>query len=354
MAWIRKKSAVLAGAVAVACGVSVASAGAVTAATPMDPIIASGQLLASPQSADGSRIAGYDIKDDRNLELQVYSAAMGKNIEVDVQRPNDASAPRPTLYLLAGAGGGEDKATWEAQTDVPQFLAGQDVNLIQPVGGKFSYYTDWIKDDPELGANKWKTFFTEELPPLVDAALGTNGANAIAGLSMSGTSVLQLAEAKPGLFKSVAAYSGAAQISDPVGYDFVSTVVRAGGGNPDNMYGPKGDPMWAENDPLLHAERLRGTDLFISSGSGLPGPWDTLDGEHALPGPGGLANQVTLGGALEGATNWGSHNLQNRLNELGIPATYDFTPVGTHSWGYWEDSFMKSWPVLARGMGLSA
>ncbi|MEV0762857.1 alpha/beta hydrolase family protein [Nocardia sp. NPDC050435] len=347
MLWLRK-TAVLAGVLAMACGVGATA----NAAAPADPIIASGRLLANPQSADGSRIAGYDILDERNLQLEVYSAAMDKNIRVDVQRPRDASAPRPTLYLLAGAGGGEDKATWEAQTDVPQFLAGQDVNVVQPVGGKFSYYTDWIAADPELGVNKWKTFFTEELPPLVDAALGANGANAIAGLSMSGTSVLQLAEAKPGLFRSVAAYSGAAQISDPVGYDFVSTVVRAGGGDPDNMYGPKGDPRWAENDPLLHAERLRGTHLFISSGSGLPGPWDTLDGEHALPGPGGLANQVTLGGVLEGATNWGSHNLQNRLTELGIPATYDFTPVGTHSWGYWQDAFLKSWPVLAQGLGL--
>ncbi|MEU8898035.1 alpha/beta hydrolase family protein [Nocardia sp. NPDC048505] len=347
MLWLRK-TAVLAGVLAMPCGVGATA----NAAAPADPIIASGRLLANPQSADGSRIAGYDILDERNLQLEVYSAAMDKNIRVDVQRPRDASAPRPTLYLLAGAGGGEDKATWEAQTDVPQFLAGQDVNVVQPVGGKFSYYTDWIAADPELGVNKWKTFFTEELPPLVDAALGANGANAIAGLSMSGTSVLQLAEAKPGLFRSVAAYSGAAQISDPVGYDFVSTVVRAGGGDPDNMYGPKGDPRWAENDPLLHAERLRGTHLFISSGSGLPGPWDTLDGEHALPGPGGLANQVTLGGVLEGATNWGSHNLQNRLTELGIPATYDFTPVGTHSWGYWQDAFLKSWPVLAQGLGL--
>ncbi|MFC9896290.1 alpha/beta hydrolase [Nocardia sp. NPDC127579] len=348
MFWSRK--------VAVLAAVAAMGSGGATAyaATPQDPIIASGNLLATPRSADGSRIASYDILDERSVRLQVYSAAMDKNIQIDVQRPRDASTPRPTLYLLAGAGGGEDKATWAAQTQVPQFLAEQDVNLVQPVGGKFSYYTDWIAEDPELGVNKWKTFLTEELPPLIDGAFDTTGVNAIAGLSMSGTSVLQLAEAKPGLFRSVAAYSGAAQISDPVGYDFVSTVVRAGGGDPDNMYGPEDDPRWAENDPLVHAERLRGTHLFISSGSGLPGQWDTLDGEFALPGPGGLANQLTVGGALEGATNWGSHNLQNRLNELGIPATYDFTPVGTHSWGYWQDAFLPPWPVLAQGLGLPA
>nr|WP_238845150.1 alpha/beta hydrolase family protein [Nocardia terpenica] len=327
------------------------------AAVAVAPIVAAGTASASAvasagHSADGSYIASVTEKDARSLVLQVYSAAMGKQIEVDVQRPADTSAPKPTLYLLNGAGGGEDSATWQKQTSVLQYLATKDVNVVQPVGGKFSYYTDWRAPDPELGVNKWQTFLTQELPPLIDKALNTNGRNAIAGLSMAGTSVLQLPIAAPGLYQSVAALSGCAQISDPVGYDMISTVVRAGGGDPDNMYGPKGDPMWAANDPYVHADQLRGLNLFISSGSGIPGRYDTLNGEYALPGPGGLANQVTIGGALEAATAYCSHNLQNRLNQLGIPATYDFEPTGTHSWGYWQDELQKSWPVLARGLGL--
>ncbi|MFI9510268.1 alpha/beta hydrolase [Nocardia sp. NPDC052566] len=327
---------------------------AMAATAASDPIMASGALLASPRSSDGSYIAGVTINDARSLQLQVYSAAMGKNIEVDVQRPADASVPRPTLYLLSGAGGGEDSATWQKKTSVLQFLAEKNVNVIQPVGGAWSYYTDWRAPDPVLGVNKWKTFFTEELPPLVDGALGTDGTNAIAGLSMAGTSVLQLPIAKPGLFKAAAAYSGCAQISDPIGYSFVNTVVTAGGGKTDNMYGPEGDPMWAANDPYVHADQLRGVDLFISNGSGLPGQYDTLDGKFALPGVGGLANQTTLGGVLEAGANYCSRNMQNRLNALGIPATYDFQPQGTHSWGYWQDALVASWPVLARGLGLPA
>nr|WP_280269849.1 alpha/beta hydrolase family protein [Nocardia wallacei] len=321
------------------------------------PLLAAGPAAAAVvrqagSSADGSYIASVDEGDGRSVVLQVYSAAMGKQIQVDVQRPADTSRPRPTLYLLNGAGGGEDSATWQRQSDVLPFLATKDVNVVQPVGGKFSYYTDWRAPDPGLGVNKWQTFLTRELPPLIDRAFGTDGTNAIAGLSMSGTSVLQLPIAAPGLYESVAALSGCAQISDPIGYDAVATVVRAGGGDPDNMYGPKGDPMWAANDPYVHADRLRGLNLFISSGSGLPGRWDTLDGPRALPGPGGLANQVTVGGVLEAATNYCTHNLQTRLDQLGIPATYDFDPTGTHSWGYWEDELKRSWPVLARGLGL--
>ncbi|MFE3193241.1 alpha/beta hydrolase [Nocardia sp. NPDC059240] len=291
--------------------------------------------------------------DDRHLVLEVYSAVMDRTIKVEVQRPADTSVPRPVLYLLNGADGGEGTANWDARA--PQaldFLAGKDVNVVQPIGGMMSYYTDWRAPDPVLGVNKWKTFLTEELPPVIDAALGTDGNNAIAGLSTSGTSVLQLAIARPGLYRSVAAYSGCAQISDPLGYAFVRLVVSRGQGDSDNMYGPQHDPMWADNDPYVHADQLRGLNLYISNGSGLPGPHDTLDSPYALPGVDGLANQITVGGVIEAATDYCSHNLQTRLNALGIPATYDFTPTGTHSWGYWHDALINSWPVLARGLGL--
>ncbi len=326
------------------------------AAAAGDPVVDSGAPLAHPVSADGSKIVDFSVVDGRNVTFKVYSAAMDKPITINVQRPADASTPRPVLYLLNGAGGGEDSATWDNKApDALKFLADKDVNVVQPVGGAWSYYTDWRAPDPKLGVNKWRTFFTEELPPIIDGALGTNGLNAIAGLSTSGTSVLQLPIAKPGLYKSVAAYSGCAQISDPVGYTAVNLAVNVwGGGNTVNMYGPQNDPMWAANDPYVHADQLRGLNLFISSGSGLPGQWDTLNGPYTLPGPGGLANQVIIGGVIEAAVNYCSHNLQAKLNGLGIPATYDFTPTGTHSWGYWHDALIQSWPVLAAGLQLPA
>ncbi|WP_435590569.1 alpha/beta hydrolase [Nocardia sp. bgisy118] len=318
-----------------------------------DPIIESNALLANPTSSDGSKIVKAEVKDSRTIRLHVYSAAMDENVLIDVQRPADASVPRPTLYLLNGAGGGEDDASWVARSEALEFLKDKNVNVIQPIGGKWSYYTDWIEDDPTLGRNKWTTFFTEELPPLVDGALGTNGVNAIAGLSTSGTTVLALPIAKPGLYKAAAAYSGCAQTSDPVGSEFVKLTVETwGGGDTANMWGPPGSEAWVKNDPYVNAEGLRGLELYISTGTGLPGQYDTLNGEYALPGAYGLANQILIGGVIEAGTNYCTHNLQNRLNELGIPATFNFRPDGTHSWGYWNDEFPRSWPVLAKGLGL--
>lgn len=317
-----------------------------------DPIVESGRPASSVTSTDGSKVTRIEVRGDQQLKVYVYSAAMNKEIPLDVLRPKDTSVPRPTLYLLNGAGGGEDDASWQYRTDYVNFFADKNVNVITPIGGAFSYYTDWQKPDPSLGVNKWTTFLTKELPPLMDAALAANGRNAIGGLSSSGTSVLQLAIDAPGLYRGVAAYSGCAQTSDPIGQQYVKMTVNVwGGGNTDNMWGPVDDPAWAANDPYVHAEGLRGLDLYISNGTGLPGPHDTLGDPHVEDSQ-FLANQIVVGGLIEAATNYCTHNLQTKLDQLGIPAKYNFRDTGTHSWGYWQDDLKDSWPVLAKSLGL--
>ncbi|WP_067690066.1 alpha/beta hydrolase [Nocardia jejuensis] len=291
-------------------------------------------------------------KDGRTWHLKVYSAAMEKEITVDVQRPADESQPAPNLYMLNGLDGGEGTANWKARTKALEWLADKPVNVIQPIGGLGSYYTDWINPDPNLGVNKWKTFFTEELPPLLDESLHSTGLNALTGLSTSGTSVLQLAEAKPGLWKSVAAYSGCAQIADPAGKQFVKLATETwAGGKVANMYGPDDSPLWAANDPVINAEKLRGTLLYVSSGSGIPGMDDVQYYLGSAPGVTGGMN-LALGMIIEAAVNGCTSNLKSRLDGLSIPATYQFNPVGTHYWPYWEQALHDSWPLLAQGMGL--
>ncbi|MEU8898598.1 alpha/beta hydrolase family protein [Nocardia sp. NPDC048505] len=323
---------------------------------PVLALLAAAVLVPAPAAAEPehAKITGSWPKDDRTVQVRVYSAAMRQDIMVDVLRPADRSTPAPALYLLNGGGGGQDSATWQKNTDALGFLAGKHVNVVQPVGGKWSYYTDWRAPDPKLGLYKWKTFLTEELPPLIDAEFGTTGVNGIAGLSTSGTAVLQLPIAAPGLYRAVAAYSGCAQTSDPIGREFIKLAVESwGGGDTANMYGPPEDPMWAANDPYLHAEQLRGLELYVSTGTGVPGMYDVYNGSHMQPGPRGFVNQLVLGGVIEAAVNWCTHNLRIKLDQLGIPATYDFQPTGTHSWGYWQQALKDSWPVLARGLGVA-
>ncbi|WP_282785422.1 alpha/beta hydrolase family protein [Nocardia sp. CC201C] len=349
---IRARALLLALTVVFACALP-GTPGPAAAGPPPDPVTTTGTLMATPVSADGSTISSYRVRDARNITLTVHSAAMDRDVVVEVQRPADTSVPRPVLYLLNGAGGGQDTATWRRNTDATEFFADKNVNVVQIVGGGFTYYTDWRAPDPQLGTNMWRTFLTEELPPLIDGALGTNEIRAIAGMSMSGTSVLQLPIAAPGLYRAVAAYSGCARISDRIGQQFVKLVVAAGGGDVHNMYGPPDDPMWVANDPYVHAEGLRGLELYLFNGTGLPGPRDTPGDIRSLgPHDGGLIQQLVVGGIIEAATDWCTRSLVDRLRQLDIPVTADLPPRGTHSWGYWEDALKRSWPVLARGLEL--
>ncbi|ORM09201.1 alpha/beta hydrolase [Prescottella equi] len=326
---------------------SALSLAALLITTLSDAAVAGAQPLSHLTGIDG------DSTDARVRTAHVYSESMDRVVPVRVLLPADTSRPRPTLYLLNGAGGGETGATWQANTDVTEFFADKHVNVVTPMGGTASYYTDWERDDPVLGRNKWQTFLTRELPPIIDAEFGGNGTNSIAAISMTATSVLNLAIAAPGLYRAVGSYSGCAETSTPMGSAFVDLVVRsAGGGDPVNMWGPPGSPARLANDPVRNAEKLRGTELFVSSGSGLPGPHDHLgapgvDGDPVL-----FARQVVVGGAIEAATNACTRNLADRLRALNIPATFDFNPTGTHSWGYWQDDLHQSWPLMARAMDI--
>ncbi|WP_424809711.1 alpha/beta hydrolase [Rhodococcus sp. 27YEA15] len=276
--------------------------------------------------------------------IDVYSPSMDRWISNDVISPA-GGRPAPTFYLLTGVGGGEDGISWFNNTGVREFFADKHVNVVMPVGGKFSMYTDWNADDPVLGRNKWQTYLTKELPAAVDARYGTTGVNALGGVSMAGGPVLDLAAQAPGLYRAVGSYSGCPRTSDPLGQAAVRAMVEVrGGGNTANMWGPPGGPQWVDHDPLVNAERLRGTTLFISTGNGVPGPVDRIDSPAMIPG-------VVPGAALEAVTNLCTAALRDRFHQLGIPATFSFRPEGTHSWGLFEADLRASWPLIASAVG---
>ncbi|GAC70106.1 putative mycolyltransferase [Gordonia soli NBRC 108243] len=305
------------------------------------------------QEANPGEGSPYPVapKGKQILDLSVPSESMGRSIPIRVLLPADTSKPRPTLYLLNGAGGGEGTGTWFAQTDVVNFFADKNVNVVVPMSGAYSYYTDWQKPDPVLGRNKWTTFLTKELPPVIDKRLNTTKVNGIAGISMAGTSVLGLAESAPDLYRSVASYSGCAETSSPLGQLYIRLVVEGrGGANTTNMWGPYGGPGWRANDPIVQAGKLRGKSLYISSGTGQSGPYDKLDGRDIGGDLNKLVDRVLVGGGIEAATHQCTVNLQNRLRGLGIPATFEYSP-GTHTWEYWQDQLHRSWPQIARSLG---
>ncbi|GAB35112.1 putative mycolyltransferase, partial [Gordonia otitidis NBRC 100426] len=92
-----------------------ALAAVVVGAATMSGVAAADPTPVAPDPASSSI---QTVVHDSPLQttLIVYSASMGKAIPVTVLHPKDTSKPVPTLYLLNGAGGGEDSATWAAKT----------------------------------------------------------------------------------------------------------------------------------------------------------------------------------------------------------------------------------------------
>ncbi|NLG55250.1 MAG: esterase family protein [Rhodococcus sp.] len=289
-------------------------------------------------------VTGTPTAEARVTRVDVYSHSMGRWIANDVITPN-SGRPSPTLYLLTGVGGGEDGISWFNNTGVRDFFANKNVTVVMPVGGAFSMYTDWIADDPVLGRNKWQTYLHHELPAVVERQFPSTGNRAIAGVSMSAGPALDLAIQAPGFYRAVGAYSGCPFASGLVGEAVVRSMVELrGGGNAANMWGPFGAPLWTIHDPWINAERLRGTEVFVSAANGWPGP---IDNHH----PGFVVPQTIGGMAVEAIASACTASFGQRLHSLGIPATVRFYPEGSHSWGLFETELRDSWPLIARAIG---
>lgn len=349
---------------------------AAAVAASMLPVVATGTAQAQGGSIQyakataTNKVVETELPDKR-LIVSVWSDKMQIEVPNIVQRPRDGNVHAPVLYLVNGAGGGEDSATWQAQSDVKSFMSDKDAWTVTPIGGAFSYYTDWQKHDPNVQTRyaretdrpmAFESYLATELPDLFEGHFGGNtGQNrkrSLAAISMTATSVLTIAQKYPGRFQAIGSYSGCAETSTPIGYQFINIVTgMRGGANLDNMWGPYPGPGWVDNDPVAGAHRFipqrdNGTlpKMFISTGNGLPGPHESMENwrlRNSIP---ALANQAIVGGIIEAATQYCTANLARRFGDLGIPATFDFAPNGTHSWGYWQDDLKQSWPMMADAM----
>ncbi|MGA9872415.1 MAG: alpha/beta hydrolase family protein [Rhodococcus sp. (in: high G+C Gram-positive bacteria)] len=279
--------------------------------------------------------------------LAVYSPSMDRTIDVQVLTPAAPTGPRPTLYMLSGIGEEDpSNSMWLRKGGAAEFFRDKNVNVVLPLAGPGSFYTDWQRDDPTLGRNKWETFLTQELPPVIDAKFDGNGRNGIAGLSMGAQSALMLASRNPDTYSAVGAYSGCFTSADIAGQGSMRGIVSAFGGDANNMFGGPLDPEWAAHDVLNNAEALRGKAVYVSVGSGLPGRHERFETAKDW-------DIVVVGGAIEAGSNFCTRRLADSLSRLAIPATFDFEETGTHSWAYWVDQLLKSWPTLGAGLGIA-
>ncbi|KQB84450.1 alpha/beta hydrolase [Corynebacterium oculi] len=296
---------------------------------------------------------------ERVEEVSAFSPAMNRHVPLALIKADRPDAP--TLYLLNGGDGGEGTANWVQQTDAIEFYLDKGINVVIPMAGKFSYYTDWIEDVDALGGpQKWETFLTKELPGPVEGYLHANGQRAIAGMSMSATSSLLLAQHNPGFYDAVGSFSGCAETSTPLGYASVALTLDHNtlqGLSFEKMWGARGGEVNRYNDALVNADKLAGTQVYVSNGSGTAGENDMPNGPRFkdysdVQKAWAMTQTIGLGGIIEGGTNMCTHNLKAKMDSLNIPADFNFHNTGTHSWGYWQQDLRASWPTIARGLGV--
>lgn len=279
--------------------------------------------------------------------VYVYSPAMRESVKVQVYSGASNTGPRPTLYFLSGLGEEDPgNSMWLHKSPLREFYADKNVSVVMPLAGNGSFYTDWKRDDPKLGRYQWETFLTEELPPLIEAEFDGSGKRGIAGLSMGAGAGLLLAARNPGVYAAVAAYSGCYSSRGVAGQLYPRSVIAGFGGDADNMWGGPNDPEWARHDILGMVENLRGTTLYVSTGTGRAGPYD----QPGYPGNSNPIDRQLIGGGIELGALWCTSQLDSALAAKGIAADIRYVDPATHSWPYWIDQQRESWPILAAAM----
>src|SRR5699024_3229325 len=112
----------------------------------------------------------------------------------------------------------------------------------------------------------WETFLTKELPQTIEEALKANGKRAIAGMSMSATSSLNLAAHNQGFYDSVGSFSGCASTTQGLAPTFIDITLSRGNTSIDEMWGGANSETARYNDALLNADKLvNQPNLYVSN-----------------------------------------------------------------------------------------
>ncbi|MGW3473963.1 alpha/beta hydrolase [Streptomyces althioticus] len=310
-----------------------ATGGALVAST------AQGTTTSAREDAAAAEIVDRRWLDERTVDLTVRSPAVGADVPVRVLLPDSyAEAPgreRPVLYLLHGAH--DDHTSWTRETDVEEFLADKEVITVMPSAGPTGIPTDWWNFG--RGGADYETFQIDEVMELLRAEFHAGPARAVAGVSTGGYGALAFAARRPSAFAAAASYSGILDTTATGMRTVVGAIVAREGQLPAALWG--GAVLqwanWSAHNPYRLADRLHGTHLYVSQGSGLPSD-----------------DFGNLEGAVLEGTLWSqARKFVARLDALGVPARSHLYRGGTHAWSAWRTEFETSWPTLASGLGLN-
>jgi S-formylglutathione hydrolase FrmB len=292
-----------------------------------------------PTGAGAISVAGEHALSDRLTEYTLNTPALAAPTNVRVLLPADYAANPtrryPVLYLLHGCCDADvdGSQAWTTHGEAEKSTAGLDLIVVMPAGGKGGFYTDWYNDG-NGGAPAYETYHIKQLIPWVDKTFRTRAARsgrAIAGLSMGGFGAMSYAARHPDLFVSASAFSGAVDIEDEAVGEEVDALGLLDGGTPTTIFGNKYDQeiRWRAHNPVDLAGNLRGLNLTLRTGNGLPG------GAY-----GGGPDPVEVIVHKQMTT------LTGTLDRMEIPHVWDDYGPGAHAWGYWANDLRETLPDI--------
>lgn len=246
-----------------------------------------------------------------------------------------------TVILLDGMRANYFQSGWQAETNVAR-LADRGVNVVMPIGGPASFYTNWDAPSNFNGQQNrymWECVITQKIPPML-RGMGLHGKYAIMGISSGGNAALSIAARHPALFDRAGSLSGYNWLTAPgmrTALRLAMLDVQPAPWNIDSMWGPPWSPRWANNDPFMLINRMGHLKhVFIGSGNG-------LFGHHNHPG--NFLDDLTKGSTLELLAFTQAKAFEAAGFVQGLPMM-TYYANGTHAWGYWQDMV---WNAHSRG-----
>ena len=271
----------------------------------------------------------------RTLDVSLPSAALGRSAPVRLVLPSSFTTQPvrtyPVLYLLHGAH--DDYTSWTRETDIVAFTEGRELIVAMPDAGPTGIPTAW-RSGPD-----YETFQLTEVPALLARDYRASAVRVVAGVSTGGYGAMAHAARHPGTFAAAASYSGILDTTAPGVPSLMDAIVARENLAPLSLWG---NPIlnlltWRDFNPRARAAGLRGTALYVSSGSGVVG-----------------GSGDWLPEALESALWPSAHAFTDTLTRLRVPVTTHYYAGGGHSWTYWKREFAASWPMLAGALGVAA
>ena len=270
---------------------------------------------------------------ERLEEWVLRSPALAEETRVRVLLPRgyDASGATryPVLYLYHGSL--DDEKAWTDKGDVERLTADYPLIVVMPYAGSGGYYTDWYNFGAG-GPPMWETYHVGQLIPWIDATYPTRDARegrATTGLSMGGFGAFAYAAKHPDLFVAAASFSGALNINQPADTGQPDQSVFDGG-LPFATWGLRttDEVRWRGQNPWDLAENLRGLNLMMRTGTGLPGPgYNSFD-------------------PIEALLYLGNVDLHEKLEALGIAHRWEDYGPGGHEWQHWQRGLERALPLL--------